>query len=280
MASVRDRVEPRFLGLRQGSAGRWTRLPAALAWKLLPSADRCLRADRLVPKPDAGTNCGAFAAKTWNGPDPMKQTTTKTLYGYWDATRGSRLAPRRFEIEPARIADILSDTLILERGDDLGFRFRLAGTRICDTFGQELRGTTFTDGWSAEDRSTLQRHLAVISREAAVGVFQFEAETAAGRTACFELLLLPLMHTRETVDRILGSIVAIDRPDWLGHEPLVARWLLSSEIVWPKGREPVPENSPKRTQAPFMAHVHEARIVRADRRQFRVYEGGLSKSDG
>lgn len=207
----------------------------------------------------------------------MKQSTTKTLYGYWDATRGNRMAPRRFEIEPARIADILSDTLILERNDDTAFRFRLAGTRICDTFGQELRGSSFTEGWSADDRSTLQRHLGVISRQAGVGVFQFEAETAEGRTARFEILLLPLMHTRETVDRILGCIVAIDQPDWLGHEPLVARRLLSAEIVWPAGREPVPE--PQRQQAPFRTHIQDARIVRADRRQFRVYDGGLSKAD-
>lgn len=240
-----------------------------------------------VLKPDASTE--AADTSPTDGPPGrpenrttdfslMKQTTTKTLYGYWDTTRGNRLAPRRFEIEPARIADILSDTLILERGDDMVFRYRLAGTRICETFGQELRGSTFTDGWGAEDRATLQNHLAVISRQAGVGVFQFEAVTAEGRSARFEILLLPLMHTRETVDRILGSIVAVDQADWLGHEAFVSRSLLSAEIVWPKGREPIPADSPKRQQPPFLPHVQDSRIVRAERRQFRVYDGGLSKN--
>ncbi len=209
----------------------------------------------------------------------MKQSTTKTLYGYWDATRGSRMAPRRFEIEPARIADILSDTLILERGDDTVFRFRLAGTRLCDTFGQELRGSTFTDGWGSEDRATLQRHLAIIARQAGVGLFQFEAETAEGHRGRFEILLLPLMHTRETVDRILGCIVATDHLDWLGHEAIVKRSLISAEIIWPNGREPLPETPPQHQPSPFLPHVHDARVVRSERRQFRVYEGGLSKSD-
>ncbi len=208
----------------------------------------------------------------------MKQSTTKTLYGYWDAMRGTRLAPRRFEIEPARIADILSDTLILERGLDQGFQFRLAGTRICEVFGQELRGSDFLDGWSEEDQVALRRQLDVVGRQAGVAVITFEAETAAGRTARFEALLLPLMHMRETVDRILGSIVAIDTPDWLGHEPLVARRLIACDTIWPEGRAPAtPESGRRQQQAPFLPHVHTSRVVRADRRQFRVFEGGLAK---
>ena len=37
----------------------------------------------------------------------MKQTTIQTLYAYWDGVRAGRIAPRRLEIEPARIAAIL-----------------------------------------------------------------------------------------------------------------------------------------------------------------------------
>ena len=54
----------------------------------------------------------------FDNPGPaMKHTTTQNLYAYWNAMRGARLAPRRFEIEPAQIADILPDTFILERVD-------------------------------------------------------------------------------------------------------------------------------------------------------------------
>ena len=31
-------------------------------------------------------------------------------------------------------------------------------------------------------------------------------------------------------------------------------------------------------QSPFQAHIRNARIVRSERRQFRVYDGGLSKN--
>ena len=72
----------------------------------------------------------------------MKQTTIQTLYAYWDGVRAGRIAPRRLEIEPARIAAILSETFMLECGDG-DYRYRLAGSRLCELFGYELRGTSF-----------------------------------------------------------------------------------------------------------------------------------------
>ncbi len=89
--------------------------------------------------------------------------------------------------------------------------------------------------------------------------------------------MLPLTHTRDVVDRFLGSIAPIDRPAWLGTVPLTHRKLVRHEIIWPDGRPQGVVDSAHR-QAPFLPAMREARIVRSKRRQFRVYEGGLSRS--
>ena len=51
-------------------------------------------------------------------------------------------------------------------------------------------------------------------------------------------------------------------------------------IVWPDGE---PDGRPLgdmlHRQVPFLPHVRKARIVRSERRQFRVYDGGLTKAD-
>ena len=39
----------------------------------------------------------------------MRQPACKQLYAYWDRLRNGRAAPRRFEIEPARIPTLLPD---------------------------------------------------------------------------------------------------------------------------------------------------------------------------
>ncbi len=207
----------------------------------------------------------------------MKTTTSQMLFNYWNSVRGSRLAPRRFEIEPGCIASILPETFILERGPHADIRYRLAGTRICEQFGAEFRGTSFLDGWLAPDRAALQNHITRVMMEGGTGLLALEAVSARGRRAEFEALLLPLTHTRETIDRILGAFVLVNGEPWVGTEPLTSRRLIDQKIIWPDG-QPHPSAETHNRQAPFLPHIRSARIVRCDRRQFRVYDGGLSKT--
>jgi hypothetical protein len=205
----------------------------------------------------------------------MKQKTSQSLYAYWNKVRADRNAPRRFEIEPFQIGTVLPYSFILEKTDRETFRFRLAGTAICDHFGQEFRGTNFLDGWDEEDQISLTRLLAVVTVQGGVVVLDIEAETASKKCVTFEILILPLVHTRETIDRVLGAMSPVALPDWLGHETIRVRRLLRSEVIWPNGR-PLPVLDAAKRQAPLLPHIRKARIVRSDRRQFRVYDGGLA----
>ncbi len=205
----------------------------------------------------------------------MKHPVSERLYSYWNSMRGERLAPKRFEIEPSQIANILPDTFILERVNPEIARFRLAGTRICEAFAAEFRGLNLFDLFTLADKITLQREFSVIARQGAVGVFEIEGRSQSGRKVDFELVVAPLMHTREVIDRYLGSIAPIDPPDWLGSEMIPERRLVSHALIWPDGRPHTLTDAMVR-QSPFMPHVRGARLVRIDRRQFRVYDGGLS----
>lgn len=209
----------------------------------------------------------------------MKDAISRELYAYWNNVRAERLAPTRFEIEPSQIAKILPDTFILERIDTETSRFRLAGTRICEAFAAEFRGINIFDLFTLEDRITLQRQFSVIAAQGAVGIFHFETQSQSGRSAQFEMLVAPLKHTRDAVDRYLGSMAPIDPPGWLGAEPLVTRRLLAHDLIWPDGRQHAVTDAMASRQSPFMPHVRNARLVRVDRRQFRVYDGGLAGTD-
>jgi hypothetical protein len=213
-----------------------------------------------------------------NGSTRMREPITQHLYGYWNDIRAGRLAPKRFEIEPSQIAAMLPDTFILERIDTEVSRFRLAGTRICEIFGAEFRGLNFFDMVGDEDRITLRRQFSVIARQGAVGVFSLTCETASGASVDIEMLVLPLVHMRDTIDRFLGSMAVMKRPSWVGHEPIVKTRLTGHDLVWPDGRPHAMIDNVQR-QTPFTPQMSEARIVRGGRRQFRVYDGGLGQSD-
>lgn len=279
----------------------------------------------------------------------MRQRAETTLYEYWSKLKGERIAPRRFDIEPSRIAGILPHTFILETVATGRYHYRIAGTAICEAYGCELREENYLTRWTSGDRIALSRALAHVSRGTHVVQLTVTARTATGLSLGLIGLLLPLVHTDDTIDRIIGCLQPTTMPDWLGLEPLVEQSLSDLDLVAAirdstipdptvakhrpgpqpgprsdriadahplfRGSAPalgtellrnVPRDPNSRRdsrmargdrndhedrstrlandalsdrQSPFDAHVRNARIVRSDRRQFRVYDGGLSKID-
>ena len=60
------------------------------------------------------------------------------------------------------------------------YRYRLAGTRLCEMFGLELRGRNLLDGWSEADRRALARPLGLDLR---AGRRRRSSNSRAGATA-------------------------------------------------------------------------------------------------
>jgi len=117
----------------------------------------------------------------------MQQPTSRQLYAYWDGIRNGRIAPRRIEIEPAKIAPLSRETFIAECTDLLGFRFRLAGTRICQHFGRERRGVDFLSLWPLADRDAIASLVRNVLNDGAVGYSVFDAYTKMKRQTAFEV---------------------------------------------------------------------------------------------
>lgn len=193
----------------------------------------------------------------------MQQRTTRQLYAYWDTIRNGRIAPCRSEIEPSKIAGLLRETFIAERCGPLTFRFRLAGTRVCHQFGRELRHLDVLSLWSAKDRHAVAATMRRVVTEGAIGHGTFLTRSEAEREAGFEFSLLPLIH-RGSIDRILGSITAIDPPFWLGTERLTAFEVTALHLHRPGS---VPNSTPDT----------DAQVEPLARGKFRVLEGGLSR---
>ena len=208
----------------------------------------------------------------------MKLRTNQTLYTYWNELRAGRIAPRRLEVEPSRISPVLAETFMLERTAPSTFRFRLAGTRLCEIFGQELRDTDLLEGWRPPDRAQLTRSLACTCSQGAATLFVLEASTPSRKRVQLEGILLPLVHGdgNDTIDRVIGAMAPMLSPHWLGHEPLIEKDLVRQELIWPDGRpHAVVERAKGR--APFHAALPQGRILTDIRRRFRVVEGGRGK---
>jgi hypothetical protein len=146
----------------------------------------------------------------------MKQASSRELFGYWAARRGTRAAPERGEIEPSAIRRALGDVFILEFDRGSGHPFRLAGTRVCALFGRELKNERFIDVWQAGDRAAAADLLDGVADDATGFVASASGRTAEGWAQDLELVLLPLAHRGDTHARMIGALAPLNAPFWLG----------------------------------------------------------------
>jgi hypothetical protein len=149
----------------------------------------------------------------------------------------------------------------------------LAGTRLCELFGSELRGTNFLEGWRPEDRQAIERHLIGTSEQGAATLLTIEATIDRRHRVELEALLLPLLHAGNHVGRTIGAMGTTAAPSWLAVERLGNRRLIRHETIWPDGRpHSVVERLNTRKATPRLPLA----APKFDRSSLRVLEGGRS----
>ena len=181
----------------------------------------------------------------------MKQDESLALFQYWNRLRNGRPAPKRTEIEPARIKSLLADTFILERDMRGKAVFRLAGTRVCSIYGRELRSLSFPSLWRENDHRLIDRLCGDVFEANNVVVVAFRGTSRNGRSAPFEMIVLPLDGGVDN-PRCLGVVTAAGRPFWLGADPVVDAKIQSVRVIDPD-REPMNPRSRPAIEVPALS---------------------------
>ena len=163
----------------------------------------------------------------------MNQNGSITLFQYWNRLRDGRPAPKRSEVEPADIKSLLADTFILEKDTRGQAVFRLAGTRLCACYGRELKGFSFPSLWREKDQRLVSRLIHGVFDQKSVVLIAFEGFSRNGRSNKFELLALPLDGGVEN-PRCLGVISAVEKPFWLGADPITDALIDSIRVIDPE----------------------------------------------
>jgi hypothetical protein len=136
----------------------------------------------------------------------MKNKVSRQLYDYWNEQRGERRFPTRGQIVPGDIPAILGDTFMLTRAAPAEPAFRLAGTRICEMLGRELKGTAFISLWDARSHRLLRDILDLLSVEDAGAVAAVTGETDDESPIDLEMVLLPLGGGVAMEFRTIGTL--------------------------------------------------------------------------
>lgn len=142
--------------------------------------------------------------RTESGFSPISQVES-----YWEALRGSRLIPKRSEIDPRGIETALEYTFVLERIAIGMARLRIAGSHLNDLMGMEVRGMPITSFISPSGRRQMSDMLEEVFQRPSVCEVRLSAEVGRDKPAMeARMILLPLKSDLGDVSRVLGCMIA------------------------------------------------------------------------
>jgi hypothetical protein len=199
---------------------------------------------------------------TTAAPAEILHPASRKLFRYWEALRGERAAPDRAELDLYKIRDLVPSLFILERhAARQSYKWRLAGTRVCAIWRQELTGRDVFLNWHAFERDLALRLLDGVVGSLQPCVMRFRLQTSLNCTIPVEMVCLPLRaHGRETI-HVLGGIMAFSEANTTGCESIARIELLSARAIW---IEPLP-GDPLLPPGPSLARPFA---------NFRVIDGG------
>lgn len=136
----------------------------------------------------------------------MSDPILNSLKEYWESLRAGRLAPYRSEIDPRQFEHALENMFILEIIGKETVRVRLAGMKLCEMMGMEVRGMSPRAFMMPEDRSRFDAAIMDVVQKPSVADFVMETVDYNGKSGTAYLLLMPLRSDFGEITRILGCI--------------------------------------------------------------------------
>lgn len=126
---------------------------------------------------------------------------------YWDSLRAGRMMPLRSEVEPREMSSFLDCCFILDQRAAGDIRFRLAGMRLNDLMGMELRGMHIRSMIEPEGRAKFSATLEKMFATPEIQEFDLTSRAPNTTTVTGKLLVLPLKGNKGHVDRAMGCMV-------------------------------------------------------------------------
>ncbi len=184
---------------------------------------------------------------------------SRALFVQWEKLRNERPCPTRAELDLSALTAILPDVVLIER-DHIrkGFRYRLAGTRVCDLFRENLTASNAFAGWDSFESDVIGKHFHTTVTAHQPTLMRLRLAMDTGQVVATEFLGLPIQASGGSI-QIFGGFFPFRPAADLGHKRIAARELIAIRSIWTEHHRDLPEPRPTT-------------------RNFRVISGGLASS--
>lgn len=158
---------------------------------------------------------------------------SRKLFCYWEALRAERPCPTREEFSLAEVRAYAPDLVVLERDHiRCSFRFRLAGSNVCELFKTNLTGMDVFSGWDRFEGDIIHKHLIQSVINFQPTLFRSRFTTDNNEQVAVEFIGLPIRMRGSERIQLVGGFFSFRPANELFHERIVSRELLAIRSVW------------------------------------------------
>ncbi len=140
----------------------------------------------------------------------MKHPSNREFFAYWDGKRAHARAPDRSDIDPNAVRELLGDIFVLSYDHEIGFPFRVAGTRVCALLGRDLKDRSFSALFATESRREIEDIITYVAEEMLPAIAGLTATAEDGSRAHLELLLLPFNNRAHAPVSLTGLLAPFE----------------------------------------------------------------------
>ncbi len=159
--------------------------------------------------------------------------SSRALFRFWDTVRAERSAPSRADLDLTKVRTLVPNLFIAEYATKARmFRWRLAGTAICELYHQELTGTNMLAGWDGFESDIIARFLDTTITARQPSVLRFRLQTDRDQLIGTELMAFPMLAADGFTTHIFGGLFPF-REIWsLDYSSLTHFQLSAARSVW------------------------------------------------
>lgn len=186
---------------------------------------------------------------------------SRKLFCLWESLRAERPCPNREEFSLSDMREYIPDLVVLER-DHIrrSFRFRLAGSNVCDLFRENLTGKDMLTGWDSFEADVIHKHLIQSISNFQPTLFRTRLSTDTRQQVAAEFIGLPIRMRGSERLQVIGGFFAFRPARAIGHTAIVGRELLAIRSVWTE----------------YQGILAGRPAAATTERRFKVIEGGLA----
>jgi hypothetical protein len=158
---------------------------------------------------------------------------SRSLFRFWEATRGASAAPARADIDLKAIREMVPYLLLIARDHRTGsFMWRLAGTKICDLYRHELTGCDALAGWDGFESEVVGRFLAGVIDGLQPCLLRIRLRTDLGQLIGAEILGLPVVAADGGKIQIFGGVFPFRETQALTYQHISGMELSGARTIW------------------------------------------------